>query len=332
MKFSFRLFAFIILCLLFSVVLDAKPKVLATASMWYDMALVIGGEFVDVDVIVPIGSDPHLYEPTPSDVTKVNTAQLILINGLTFEGWLQKLIQSSGTKAIQKLLTEGIEVITSPLFKNSTDPHAWMDVENGKIYARRIYEGLAQLDPAHQKEFEFNLNVYLQQLDELHRYIQQKILLIPVTQRILITSHDAFHYYGKKYGIQVESLLGTSTEADVQTGDFIRINKMIKDFKIPAIFAESTINPKMMEQLSQENKIKIGGKLFADSLGDENTPANTYIKMMKHNTDVISAALSEIKAEDNSSTPKTKSNFIFYIAGFMFLLLLTVVVVKKFKS
>lgn len=115
----------------------------------------------------------------------------------------------------------------------------------------------------------------------MHQYILNKINSIPPQQRILITSHDAFHYFGNRYGLQVESLIGTSTEADVQTGDFMRVNQLIKDRNIPAIFIESTINPKLMEQISRENNISIGGKLFADSLGDENSPANTYINLLK---------------------------------------------------
>ncbi len=280
-----------------------KPKVLATASIWYDMAKVLAGEFISLDLIVPVGSDPHLYEPTPSDIKKVLEAQVILVNGLNFETWLQKLIQSSGTRARQVILTEGIDAIANPQFKNATDPHAWMDAENGKTYAKNIYEALQTLLPLHRDELEFNFKLYLQQLDETHQYILKKIETIPQRQRILITSHDAFQYYGRKYGLRVESLLGISTEADVQTRDFIRINQVIRDNKIPAIFTETTINPKMMELLSKENDIVIGGALYSDSLGDEKSGADSYINMLRYNTDLISKALA-VKA-DSTAPPKS---------------------------
>ncbi len=306
---------------------EAKPKILATATMWYDMAKVIGGEMVEVDFIVPIGSDPHLYEPTPSDVRKVQSADLILINGLTFEGWLQKLINASGTKAISKIITEGILPIRNEEFKNATDPHAWMDPVNGIIYAENITKALQELDPAHQQEYQFNLDIYKQQLNDLHRYIADTISAIPANQRILITSHDAFHYFGNRYGLQVESLLGTSTDADVQTADFIRINHFIKDQKIPAVFVESTINPKLMQQLSKENKIVIGGKLFADSLGDEQSPASTYLGMLRHNAEVIATALStKIEAGELVSKETGAYRWMFYAIPVLVFLILFVVI------
>ncbi len=302
---------------------NGKPKVLATASMWADMARVIGSERIDVDVIVPIGSDPHLYEPTPNDVFKVNQADLILINGLTFEGWLEKLINSSGGAAKKALITEGITPISNPHFVNSTDPHAWMDAENGKVYASNIAAALSKLDPLHADEYQFNLKIYLQELDSLHTYIVQKIESIPAVQRVLITSHDAFHYFGNRYGLQVESLLGTSTDADVQTGDFLRVNKMIRDKKIPAVFIESTINPKLMEQLVRENNIRIGGKLFSDSLGDDKSPANTYIKMLRHNAEIIADALSAHSNVPESAEQKSGNS------RFALLLILFIAVISS---
>ncbi|MBK8402645.1 MAG: zinc ABC transporter substrate-binding protein [Saprospiraceae bacterium] len=287
-----------------------KPKVIATASMWADMCAVIGSERIDLDLIVPIGSDPHLYEPTPADLVKVGNADLILINGLTFEGWLGKLIQNSGTKAKVVLITEGIQAIESKDFHNATDPHAWMDVENGIIYASNIAKALSELVPLYADEFAYNFGVYKKELEELHRFVQEKINAIPKERRVLITSHDAFHYFGKKYGIQLEPLQGTSTEADVQSATLVHIHKIIKDQGVSAIFVESTINPKMMQQLRAENKIEIGGKLYADSLGDPSSPASTYIKMLKHNATVISEALSK-SVEDSQTKKKSTGSLIF---------------------
>lgn len=325
----------ILLLIVSAINLEARPKVLATASMWADMAKNIGGDLIEVDMIVPVGSDPHLYEATPNDIRKVNSADLILINGFTFEGWLQKLIGSSGTKAKSVLLTEGITPISNPEFKNSTDPHAWMDVEYGKTYALNITKALCNLLPQYKKQLEANFEEYNQQLTSLDHYIRSEILKIPQDQRILITSHDAFHYYGQRYGIQVEALLGTSTDADVQTGDFLRINKIIREKRVPALFIESTINPKLMEQIVKENKIRIGGKLYADSLGDESSPASSYISMLKHNTDVIVEALSSPTDEPLKSNEQESSNPLIIVSGLIILCLMMVAafyIVKRSKQ
>ena len=145
----------------------AKPKVIASASMWADMCAVIGSERIDLDLIVPIGSDPHLYEPTPADLVKVGNADLLLVNGLTFEGWLGKLIQNSGTKAKVVRITEGIQAIVSKDFHNATDPHAWMDVENGIIYASNITKALSELLPIYADEFAFNFGIYKKEYEAL---------------------------------------------------------------------------------------------------------------------------------------------------------------------
>lgn len=307
---------YLLIILIQSSSIAQKAKVISTASMWHDMCKIISGDLVDCEFIVPIGSDPHLYEPTPTDLIKVNQADIILMNGLTFEGWLTKLIENSGTKAKQVLITQGINPIQSSVYHNATDPHAWMDVENAIIYAENIYKALSDLVPIHKEEFHFNFQLYKKELQELHQYVIQTVQSIPIEKRILITSHDGFRYFGNKYGIQLEPLQGTSTEADVQSTTLLKVNQIIKDRKIPAIFVESTINPKLIQQIQKENNIIIGGKLYADSLGDSTSLASTYKGMIKHNIDVIGASL---KKEFNShnSTNSTKNRFIYYwIFGF----------------
>lgn len=264
-----------------------KPKVLATASMIWDMAKNIGGGHLDIQCIVPIGGDPHLYDPTPKDAKMVAGAQLILKNGLTFEGWLDELIENSGTKAKNVLVTEGVHPIQSLTYQNATDPHAWMNVTNAYIYSKNIKDAFAALLPEHAGTFETNYQIYLKKLKELDAYIFEKIKSIPEEKRILITSHDAFQYYGRHYGIQLEAILGVSTDAEIQTSDITRLNEVIKTRKVPAVFIESTINPKLLKQLATDNGIVVGGELYADSIGDEESDAPTYIEMLKHNTDTI---------------------------------------------
>lgn len=269
-----------------------QPKIVATASIFADMAQHIAGDLLEIQLIVPIGSDPHLHEPTPSDARLVTSADLILMNGLTFEGWLSELIENAGTKGKVVRITEGITPIGGA-YENASDPHAWMNVKNGLVYIENIKNAMVAAVPKYAKEFEFNYGVYQKQLEDLDTYIQTEIEKIPVNKRILITSHDAFAYYGQRYGIRLEAALGTSTEAEVQISDIQRLNKMIRENEIPAIFVESTINPKLLKQLAADNKIAIGGELFADSIGDKDSDASTYHDMLKYNTDLIVGALTK---------------------------------------
>lgn len=276
---------------------EPKPLVVATASIFADMAQNIAGDAVEVQSVVPIGGDPHIYEPTPSDAQLVAKADLILRNGLTFEGWLKELIDNSGTKAESVLITQGIDIIGSQTYANSADPHAWMDAERGLIYIENIKNALITLVPDLKEQFEFNYGVYRQQLEDMNTYIINEIQKIPKAKRIIITSHDAFQYYGQRYGLHLESVLGTSTDAQVQTSDIKRLVSVIKESQVPAVFIESTINPKLLKQVASDNGAVIGGQLYADSLGDKESPASTYLDMLKHNTDTIVKALTKEKAK-----------------------------------
>lgn len=294
-KILILLFSFLVILQINAQQEDKKPIVVATASIFADMAQNIAGDEVRIESVVPIGGDPHIYEPTPSDAQLIANADLILKNGLTFEGWLTELIANSGTKAEVKLITEGITPIGSQTYENSTDPHAWMDAKNGLVYIKNIKDALVKLRPELKEQFEFNYGVYRQQLEDMDIYIQAEITKIPVKQRILITSHDAFQYFGRHYGVRLESVLGTSTDAQVQTSDMKRLVQVIAETGVPAVFVESTINPKLLEQLAKDNGVVIGGQLYSDSIGSKDSPAPSYLDMLKHNTDTIVKALSAKK-------------------------------------
>lgn len=314
-----------------SIAQDQALKVVATASIFADMASVIAGDLMKVSSIVPIGGDPHIYEPTPRDLTLVTEADLILRNGLTFEGWLNELIENSGTTAPSILITEGIDAIESLTYKNSADPHAWMDVENGLIYIKNIKNAFVELDPSNREIYEFNYKVYKQQLEELHQYIINRILEIPPAKRILVTSHDAFQYYGRKYGLQLEAILGVSTDADVQTSDITRVTRSIKQSGIPAVFIESTINPKLLEQIASDNKVRIGGKLFSDSIGNADSEAPDYYQMLKYNTDTIVEALKQAKAnvEGTSNESSGNNSWIFLLLTPLIAIIGLLLVIRK---
>jgi len=270
-----------------------KLKIVATASMIADMAKNIAGDKMDVVCIVPIGGDPHTYEPTPRDVKLVVSGDIILMNGLTFEGWLTELIKNSGTKAKTYTVTKDINAITAVDHANSTDPHAWMDFTLGYQYILNIKNALIENDPDNKVYYEARHDAYLEQLKAADKYVMNKIKTIPEARRILITSHDAFQYYGRRYGIRLEAVMGVSTDAEIKISDRTRLDKVIRASKVPAVFIESTINPKFLEQVSKDHNIVIGGELYADSIGDEDSDAPTYIDMLKHNTDVIVAALTK---------------------------------------
>jgi len=306
-----------------------KPKVVASASMIYDMARNIAGDVVDLEMIVPIGGDPHIHEPTPANARMVNKADLILINGLTFEGWMNELIENSGTQGTTVTVTEGVDVLTSEAYQNSADPHAWMIATNGIIYADNIRKALTKLIPSKEATFRKNFRAYENKLNKLHSYIQSQIATIPAQKRILITSHDAFQYYGRGYGLQLEAIMGLSTDAEAQTSDIIRVNEAIKKFKVPAVFIESTINPKMLKQIAKDNGVRIGGELFADSLGDEDSAAPTYIDMLRSNTDTIVKALTTEKV---ATEEEEKSNIPLYIGIGLFLLVTTIFGIKKMNG
>ncbi|MFM9949278.1 MAG: metal ABC transporter solute-binding protein, Zn/Mn family [Saprospiraceae bacterium] len=304
-----------------------RLKVVATATMFEDMARMISGDLLEVVSIVPVGGDPHIYEPTPSDVSLVSDADLILRNGLTFEGWLDELIANSGTKAAVITVTNGITPIASNQYENATDPHAWMSAQNGLQYIENIRNALIRLDPQNEDIYTFNYRLYRQQLEDLDQWIRTEIEKIPLAKRVLITSHDAFRYFGKQYGVRVEAALGTSTDAEVQTSDIVNLSRTIRETGVPAIFVESSVNPKLLEQIARDNKVAIGGKLFSDSLGDKDSPAGSYTGMLRYNTETIVKALSTTVPEthaDAASLNKSSSVWLWItllallIGGFAF--------------
>ncbi len=327
-----------IISLLFSLLLinsivlaEESYKVIATASIFADMAKNIAGDKLDIGLIVPVGGDPHLHEPTPRDAQLVSKAELILMNGLTFEGWLNKLVKNSGTNAKTVLITKGVNAIKSLDYNNSFDPHAWMDASNGLFYIKNIKDALVEYDPANKDYYEKNYEVYKKEIEALDIYIKKQIESIPAKSRTLITSHDAFQYYGRRYNLALESVLGISTDEDVQTSSVSKLNKLIKENNIPAVFIESTINPKLLKQIASDTGVKIGGELFADSLGDEDSPANSYVNMLRHNTDVITNALkgnSQVAIDHHTANEveqSSSSNMLMYgiiaclfLGGFFF--------------
>ncbi len=283
-----RLFYTIFCWILASGVAFAEPiKVVVSTSFLADITAEIGGEKAIVTSILPIGTDPHIYDPVPEDARKIAKADLLIINGLTLEGWIREMMDNAGTSVIRVVATDGIEPIQSSEYESAFDPHAWMNPLNAIVYASNIRDGLIATRPDEAAYFESRYQAYEQQLRAIDAYVKRKMTQVPESKRVLATSHDAFRYYGNHYGLEVVSILGTSTEAEPTLEAYQALLHTLSDKQIPAVFVESTINPKLLQRLADDLGIVIGGELFADSLGDEESGADTYLKMIRQNTDII---------------------------------------------
>lgn len=280
--------------------ISQKLKAVTTTSFLADIATQIAGDQGDVQSVLPIGTDPHIYDPVPEDARKIAEAELLILNGLTLEGWLAEMIDNSGRTIIKVIATDGIEAIASSDHVGAVDPHAWMNPINVITYAANIRDGLIAARPSKASYFESRFQEYQEQLKAIDVYIRRRIEKIPVDKRILATSHDAFRYYGVHYGLEVESILGTSTEAEPTIGAYKALIDKLSKMGIPAVFVESTINPQLLRRLAKDLGIVIGGELFADSLGDEESGADTYLKMIRQNTDVIVNGLLGLSGKDSS--------------------------------
>ncbi|SEL20428.1 zinc/manganese transport system substrate-binding protein [Bosea lupini] len=272
-----------------------KLPVVASFSILGDFVREIGGERVTVTTLVGPDGDAHVYSPTPADAKTVAGAKLVVVNGLKFEGWLTRLVKSSGTKATVATATTGI----TPLKMaddhghghGGEDPHAWQSVANARLYVGNVRDALIAADPAGKATYEANAAAYQTKLDALEAEIKAAVARIPADRRKAITSHDAFGYFVKAYGIAFIAPQGVSTEAEASAKDVARIIRQIKAEKVPAVFLENITNPRLAEQIARESGAKIGGRLYSDALSAADGPAGTYIAMMKHNISQIEKAL-----------------------------------------
>jgi len=206
-----------------------------------------------------------------------------------------------------------------------------MNASNGLIYIANIKNALIENDPSNKDFYQKNYEKYKQEISQLHSYIQQEIQKIPEAKRMLVTSHDAFAYYGKAYGVRLNALKGISTEAETQTKDMVRVAKAIRESGVPAIFIESTINPQVIQQIARDNNVKIGGELFADSLGEEDSEGGTYLTMLRHNTDVLVKALSRSEmTETKIDSDDTRNGWMIYLILGAIMIGALIFAVKKF--
>jgi zinc/manganese transport system substrate-binding protein len=271
---------------------QTKIPVVATISILGDFVKNVGGDRVEVTTLVGPNGDAHVYTPTPADAKNVAAAKLVIVNGFGLEGWITRLIKASGTKALTVTATNGIKSRKMEEEGHQvTDPHAWQDVANAKIYVANIRDGLIAADPAGKSAYEANATRYLAKLADLETEVKAAIGKIPADHRRIITSHDAFGYFGAAYGMEFIAPEGVSTETEASAKDVAKIINQIKKQKIPAVFMENITDPRLMQQVAKESGAKIGGTLFSDALSDEKGPAPTYIDMMHNNIRQFTAAL-----------------------------------------
>lgn len=275
---------------------EGKLPVVASFSILADFVREVGGERVALTTLVGPDGDAHVYSPSPADAKAMAAASLVVVNGLKFEGWLTRLLKSSGTKAKLATATEGV----TPLKMQDDghghghggeDPHAWQSVSNAKVYVANILKALSAADPTGKAIYEANAAAYLGRLDALEAEIKTAVARIPADRRKAITSHDAFAYFAKAYGIAFVAPQGVSTEAEASARDVGRIIRQVKAQKVPAVFLENISNPRLAEQIARESGARIGGRLYSDALSGSDGPAGTYIAMMKHNISQIEKAL-----------------------------------------
>ena len=282
---SFVLFSFAV-----AVPLPAQVRidVVASFSILGDFAKEVGGERVAVTTLVGPNSDVHVYTPSPADAKKVSDARLLIINGLGLEGWLPRLVQSSGGKAVIVTASHGI---ASLRLGSDTDPHAWQSVVNAKLYVSNIRDALRGVDPAGAATYDTNAQVYLARLDALDRDVREAVAQIPQARRKVISAHDAFGYFAAAYGITFIAPQGVSTESEVSARDIATIITQIRADKIPAVFLESVSDPRLIRRIAAETGAGVGGTLYSDSLTQENGDAPTYIDMVRHNIKALASAL-----------------------------------------
>jgi zinc/manganese transport system substrate-binding protein len=271
-----------------------KLPVVATFSILADFVRNVGGGRVSVSALVGPDGDTHVYQPTPEDAERLGAARLIVVNGLGLEGWIDRLIKASGAKAPVIVVAEGLKPQQMrEEGRIESDPHAWQSVAGAKLYVQNIRDGLIAADPDGESTYRTNADDYLAKLDALEEEVLAAIGKIPPERRQIITTHDAFGYFGTAYGFRFIAPEGISTETEPSARDIAKIIRQIKAAKIPAVFLENITDPRLMKRIAAETGAKIGGALFSDALSPAEGPASTYIDMMRHNVRELSAALAQ---------------------------------------
>jgi len=276
-----------------------KIKVLSTTGMIFDIVRYVGGEQAEVEALMGAGVDPHLYKANESDIRKMAGAEIIFYNGLNLEGKMGEIFERMKGKKPTIPVSEKIDhklLRQPPEMEGHHDPHVWFDVTLWSTALARVGEGFAEFDPKNREIYLARATEYAKQFAELHAWCKTEIATIPKEQRVMVTAHDAFGYFGRAYDIEVKAIQGISTESEASLKEINGLIDVIVQRKVKAVFVESSVPRKNIEALVEGCKarghgLKIGGELFSDALGETGSPEGTYIGMVKHNVTTIVNAL-----------------------------------------
>jgi zinc/manganese transport system substrate-binding protein len=283
---------------------DAPLKVVASFSILGDMAARVGGDRVAMTVLVGPDGDAHVYQPTPADARAVAAADLVLVNGLGFEGWIDRLIAASGYEGPVVAAAAGVNVLeieeghghshghSHGHDHGAVDPHAWQSLPNAALYVKAIAEALAEADPQGTPAYVANRDAYLAEIAALQAEVAAAVAALPPDRRTVVTSHDAFGYFERDHGLRFLAPQGVSTEAEASAADVAALIRQIRDERIPAVFVETIADPRLLERIRSETGAAIGGALHSDALSGPDGPAPTYLDLMRHNLATLTAALS----------------------------------------
>lgn len=277
---------------------SGKLRVTATTNLVADIVKEIGGDEVELEVLMGPGVDPHLYKPTHSDLTKLADADLILYNGLHLEGKMQEIFEKISEDRVTVPLAASIpaDKIMYPGGGEAPDPHVWFDPQLWKYCVQAAADALSEMDTAHAALFQERARIYIEELETLDAQIREEIQTIPLSKRVLITSHDAFGYYGRAYNLKVRGVQGISTTADAGLKDMQNLLDEIRHDGVKAVFVETSVNSDYVEALldraaASNYELREGGTLYSDALGEEDGPEGNYIGMLRYNTQKITEGL-----------------------------------------
>ena len=278
---------------------DGRLRVVTTTAQVGDIAKNVGGEHVHVTSLMGAGTDPHLYSASARDVDKLRGADIVFYSGLFLEAQMEDILEQMSERQTVAAVSADIdraELLPSAKYADEFDPHIWFDVGLWMQATEQVRDTYMAVDPAHAADYEANAAAYLAELEALDAYVREQAATVPPEQRVLVTAHDAFNYFGRAYGFEVLGLQGISTASEAGTADVQQLADYIAERRIPAIFVESSVPVRNIEavQAAVHDRgfdVVIGGRLFSDAMGDAGTPEGTYIGMVRYNIDTIVSAL-----------------------------------------
>lgn len=282
----------VVLSIIAAPALSAEVTAVASFSILGDMVSRIGGDRVAVTTIVGPNADTHVYEPRPSDAAAVAAADIFFINGLGFEGWMDRFVEATGYKGALVVASDG--VVSHEMDEDGetiTDPHAWQSLSNGVLYVQNIAKGLCAVDAGGCETYTANAASYAGELTALDGTIREHLEAVPPEKRKVITTHDAFGYFAEAYGVDFLAPEGISTDAEPSAADVARLITQIEDEKVSALFIENMSDPRLVQQIADETGVTLGGELYADALSEPDGPAPSYLDMFRHNVGLLIPAM-----------------------------------------